>query len=145
MIYNKMHHMLNDESQKRKRQINGSRNLNTQAKLMITQPSQYSFSIEGDNSHIASSPLRGKLSLPPVISPASQKDALISVSVRNTSDGPNNSLFEMQPTQKSVPAGKPTEDLETMIRRKGKIQFSNNSMLKLPRPEDEEDILLSFR
>ena len=36
MIYNKMHHMLNDESQKKKRQILGSRNLNTQAKLMIT-------------------------------------------------------------------------------------------------------------
>jgi len=48
MIYNKMHHMLNDENQKRKRQIMGSRNLNTQAKLMITQPSQYSFSIEGE-------------------------------------------------------------------------------------------------
>ena len=136
--------MLNDESQKRKRQINGSRNLNTQAKLMITQPSQYSFSIEGDNSQMASSPLRGKLSLPPVISPSSQKDNQISISVRNTSEGPNNSLFEMQPAQK-VAAGKPTEDLETMIRRKGKIQFNNNSMLKLPRPDDEEDILLSFR
>ena len=44
MIYNKMHHLLNDESQKRKRQIMGSRNLNTQAKIMITQPSEISFS-----------------------------------------------------------------------------------------------------
>ena len=93
---------------------------------------------------MASSPLRGKLSLPPVISPSNQKDNQISISVRNTSEGPNNSLFEMQPAQK-VAAGKPTEDLETMIRRKGKIQFNNNSMLKLPRPDDEEDILLSFR
>ena len=50
MIYNKMHHMLNDESQKKKRQVNGSRKLNTQAKLMITQPSQYSLSIDNDQS-----------------------------------------------------------------------------------------------
>ena len=47
MIYNKMHHMINDESQKKKRQIMGSRNLNTQAKLMITQPSQASFTYDG--------------------------------------------------------------------------------------------------
>ena len=36
MIYNKMHHMLNDEGLKKKRQIMGSRTLNTQAKIMIT-------------------------------------------------------------------------------------------------------------
>ena len=36
MIYNKMHHMLNDQNQIKKRQVMGSRNLNTQAKLMIT-------------------------------------------------------------------------------------------------------------
>ena len=29
MIYNKMHHMLNDQEQRKKRQIMGSRNLNT--------------------------------------------------------------------------------------------------------------------
>ena len=34
--------MLNDEQERKKRQIMGSRNLNTQAKLMITEPSQAS-------------------------------------------------------------------------------------------------------
>lgn len=48
MIYNKMHHMLNDEGQKKKRQIMGSRTLNTQAKIMITQPSSNSFTLDGE-------------------------------------------------------------------------------------------------
>jgi len=38
MIYNKMHHILYDEKEKKKREM-GSRNLNSQAKLMITEPS----------------------------------------------------------------------------------------------------------
>lgn len=68
MIYNKMHHLLNDEGERKKRQIMGSRNLNTQAKIMITQPSQLSFSLEGQFSHVALSPGQ-KVSLPPVLSP----------------------------------------------------------------------------
>jgi len=47
MIYNKMYHLLNDEGERRKRKVLGSRNLNTQAKIMITQPSQLSLSLEG--------------------------------------------------------------------------------------------------
>jgi hypothetical protein len=64
--------------------------------------------------------MKGKVSLPPVLSPSSAKDNLVSISVRNTSDEPKNSLFEMQPAQKLL-AGKTNEDLETMIKRKGKI------------------------
>jgi len=41
-----MHHMLNDQGQKKKRQINGSRNLNTQAKFLLTQPSITTFNPE---------------------------------------------------------------------------------------------------
>ena len=81
-----MHHMLNTETEKRKRYVLGSRNLNNQAKLMITQPSQYSFITEGglgcatsgELTQVASSPqslklaggiVAGKLSLPPLLSP----------------------------------------------------------------------------
>ena len=38
-----------------------------------------------------------------------------------------------------------TEDLETMTKRKGKVQFTNNTMIKVPRPDDEEDILMAFK
>ena len=51
----------------------------------------------------------------------------------------------MQPTQKLTSAGKPTEDLETILRRKGKIQYSTSSMLSVPKIEEEEDLLLTFR
>merc|ERR1719469_82332 len=32
-----------------------------------------------------------------------------------------------------------------MIRRKGKIQFTNTTMMKVPKPDDEDDILLAFK
>ena len=41
MMYNKMHHLVNDGEEQKKRE-RGSRNLNHAAKLMITQPSEAS-------------------------------------------------------------------------------------------------------
>ena len=78
LIHNKMHHMLNDENEKKKRHIMGSRNLNTQAKLMITQPSQVSFSVD-ELSQIAlsPSPTRGKVTLPPVLSPNGNRSTFV--------------------------------------------------------------------
>ena len=77
MIYNKMHHMLNDQVEKKKRLGNGSRNLNVQAKLMITQPSERSLFEDGGGLIQSSvlSPLSAmrykKMKLPSLSSPLS--------------------------------------------------------------------------
>ena len=75
MIYNKMNYMLNDQVQMKKRLSNGSRNLNAQAKLMITQPSEMSFNnYEDTGMQSALSPLTAmrykKMTLPSLQSPS---------------------------------------------------------------------------
>lgn len=85
----------------------------------------------------------GKVNLPPVMSPLNAKNDS-SISARNVDT--INPLFEMQPAQKvTTGAAKVMEDLETIIKRKGKIHFTTNTMLKVLKPEDEEDLLLAFR
>ena len=75
MIYNKMNYMLNDHVQMKKRLSNGSRNLNAQAKLMITQPSEMSMNTYEDGGMQGTlSPLSAmrykKMTLPSLQSPS---------------------------------------------------------------------------
>ena len=160
MIYNKMHHILNDESQKKKRQINGSRNLSTQAKLMITQPSATSFTYDGGELSPVSSTLRFTSRQTPTnmtILPKLSSSPLANINTikedRNSIDGiidarkMSKSPFELQPQQKSstykaVPL---SEELEAITRRKGKVVFTNNSMAKVSKPDDTDDISLAFK
>lgn len=99
--------MLNDQVEKKKRFSNGSRNLNAQAKLMITQPSERSGSLyeEGGGFLQSSilSPLSAmrynKMKLPSLSSPLNDT----SESYYNSTVLPNshqtsmNQAFEMQP------------------------------------------------
>ena len=34
------------------------------------------------------------------------------------------------------------EDLETIIKRKGKVQFTNNTMIKVPKEDNPDDVML---
>ena len=58
-------------------------------------------------------------------------------------------MFEVQPNQKpSNPTqNSNNEDLDTVVKRKGKVTFSSNSMVNVPKIEGdaEEDISLKFR
>ena len=37
------------------------------------------------------------------------------------------------------------EDLETIIKRKGKGMFTNNSMIKVPKEENPDDVELAYK
>jgi len=58
-------------------------------------------------------------------------------------------MFEVQPTQKPSNQGHTTnnEDLDAVVKRKGKVTFSSNSMVHVPKIEGdaEEDVQLKFR
>lgn len=37
------------------------------------------------------------------------------------------------------------EDLETIIKRKGKVQFTNNTMIKVPKEENPDDVEFAYK
>ena len=102
--------MINDDQMKKKRQIMGSRNLNAQAKLLITQPSYTSLTQDGMGDHMLSPSMMSyghnqrygtKMTLPALSSPRTN---LVDESISLRSPPPASKMvpFELQPQMKSA-------------------------------------------
>ena len=139
----------------------GSRNLNAQAKLLITQPSITSFTQDPELGIMSPSMLSGndrysrrqtKMTLPSLTSPRAPHDDSLILSLRQQKTN-EHVPFELQPQQKNkalatslvTPAALGGDDLETIIKRKGKVSFMSNSLPRSPKQDDTEDVQLAFK